>query len=155
MILKQKKNDSDCNFYNFSLLVPNPNNLLVVCLCISIFHGIFTPAKKISLFFSVWLKQFFASCSQGLEKCEISWGPSVLGEAISFSGERGWIIFFHKAINDQSCKFVNARIVDDKIICLMCVCLLFSLLVENFPVKNFLSVQVLSQTFKRVFAIAW
>ena len=43
MNLKQKKkeNDSDCNFYHFSLLVPYSNNFLVVGLCIVIFHGVY------------------------------------------------------------------------------------------------------------------
>ena len=43
MNLKQKKNDSDCNFYHVSLLVAYPNKFLLVCLCILMFHGIYTP----------------------------------------------------------------------------------------------------------------
>ena len=39
---KQKINDSNCNFYNFLLLVPCPNNFLVLCICILIFHGIYS-----------------------------------------------------------------------------------------------------------------
>ena len=42
MNLKQK-NDSDCNLYYFSILVPYPNNFLVPCLCILIFHGVYPP----------------------------------------------------------------------------------------------------------------
>ena len=38
-----KKNDSDCNFCRFSLLVPYTNNFLVVCLCIPISHGVYSP----------------------------------------------------------------------------------------------------------------
>ena len=38
-----KKNDSNCNFCNFSLLLPYPNKFLVVCICILIFHGIYPP----------------------------------------------------------------------------------------------------------------
>ena len=37
-----KKNDSDCNFYNFWLLVPCPNKFVVVCICTVIFHGIYS-----------------------------------------------------------------------------------------------------------------
>ena len=41
-----KKNDSNCNFYNFwPLLVPYPNNFLVVCLFVLIFHGLYTPPQ--------------------------------------------------------------------------------------------------------------
>ena len=39
---KQKK-DSDCKFYNFSLLVPYPNKFVVVCICIVVFHSIYSP----------------------------------------------------------------------------------------------------------------
>ena len=39
----KKEKDSDCNFYNFSLLVPYPDKFLVVCICIPIFHGIYSP----------------------------------------------------------------------------------------------------------------
>ena len=31
---KKKKSDSDCNFYNFLLLVHYPNKFVVVCICI-------------------------------------------------------------------------------------------------------------------------
>ena len=43
--LKQK-NDSNCNFYNFSLLVPCPNKFLVICISILIFRGIYSPLPK-------------------------------------------------------------------------------------------------------------
>ena len=42
-----KKNDSDINCYNFSLLVPLPNKFPVVFICILIFHGIYSPYPKI------------------------------------------------------------------------------------------------------------
>ena len=80
--LKQK-NDSNCTFYHFSLLVACHDNFLVVCLCILIFPGI------------VELKNFFVSCSKGLVKFQISWGHSVLGGTKNFD----------KVINDQSCKY--------------------------------------------------
>ena len=57
---------------------------------------------------------------------------------ISFFGG-GYAIFFHKAINDQSC---NSKTVYGKIICFMCACANFSLLFWNFLLENFLSVQV-------------
>ena len=37
----KKKNDSDCNFSIFSLLVSCPNEFLVVRICILIFHSIY------------------------------------------------------------------------------------------------------------------
>ena len=85
MNLKQK-NDSNCNLYYFSLLVPCPNNFLVVCLCILIFHGI------VNL-------NFFLSCSQGRSVGRSNaLGRSVLGDTKNF----------HKAINGQSCKPKNS-----------------------------------------------
>ena len=42
----RQKNDSDCNFYHVPLLVPYPNNFLVVCICILIFHGLYFPTHK-------------------------------------------------------------------------------------------------------------
>ena len=77
-----------------------------------------------------------------------------LGNNILF-GRGGYAIIFHKASNDQSCKLINSRIFDGKIICVMCVGLLFSLVVENFPLENFLSVHVSIQTLKKVFTIVW
>ena len=50
--LKQK-NNSNCNFYHVSLFVPYPNKFLVVCLCILIFHGIYSPAQ-LQIFFLYW-----------------------------------------------------------------------------------------------------
>ena len=41
ILSKNEKNNSYCNFYNFSLLVPQPNKFVVVCICIIIFHGIY------------------------------------------------------------------------------------------------------------------
>ena len=115
----------------------------------------------VSLFFMVYTLPticgtnfFFISYGQGLGKFEISWRPSVFGEQYPF-WEGGYAIIFHKASNDQSCKLINSRIFDGKIICVMCVGLLFSLVVENFPLDNFLSVHVSIQTLKKVFTIVW
>ena len=52
-----KKNDSDCYCYHFSLLVPYPNNFLIVCLCILIFHGIYLPPTH--KYFFCGAKKFF------------------------------------------------------------------------------------------------
>ena len=50
MNLKQK-NDSNCNFYHVSLLIPYPSKFLVVCHCILIFHGICLPIPQPQIFF--------------------------------------------------------------------------------------------------------
>ena len=142
MNLKQKT-DSDCKFYDFSLLVPYPNNLLVVCVYILIFHGIYSPPANI---FFVGLKIFFVSCSQGLGKFQISLGPSVLGGTNILFWEVGRTFSSTKL---SMTNHVKLRIVYGKIICFMCVCELFSLLVENFSFENFLSVQVSIQTLKK------
>ena len=42
MQIPNKKNDSDCTFENFSLLVPYPKDFLVVCICILI-SMVYTP----------------------------------------------------------------------------------------------------------------
>ena len=55
--ISNKKNDSNCNSYNFSILVSYPNNFVVVC--IFIFHGIYFPHPQ---FFCGWPKDFFKSC---------------------------------------------------------------------------------------------
>ena len=64
--LKQKT-DSNCYFSNLSILVPYPNNFLIVCICILIFHGLYSPSPQTK----------FVSCSLGLGKFQISWRPSV------------------------------------------------------------------------------
>ena len=50
MNLKQKKNDSNCNFYHVSLLILYPSKFLVVCHCILIFHGIYLPPPTPNIF---------------------------------------------------------------------------------------------------------
>ena len=50
MNLKQKKNDSNCNFYHGSLLIPYPSKFLVVCHCILIFHGTYLPPPTTNIF---------------------------------------------------------------------------------------------------------
>ena len=82
---------------------PYPSNFLVVFLYIVIFHGINLSSLPRNIFF-MGLKVFFLSCSQGLEKFQISWRPSVVGETNIFFGRGGSVIFFHKTINDQISK---------------------------------------------------
>ena len=41
--ISSQKNGSNCNFYNFSLLVPYHNKFLVVGICILIFYGTYYP----------------------------------------------------------------------------------------------------------------
>ena len=105
-----KKNDSDCNFYNFSLLVPYPNKFVVVCICIVIFHGMNSP-QATNIFFCGGLNFFFVSWSQRLGIFQISSGPSVLeGRGVggpNFLFGRGGLVIFHKVTNDQSCKLKN------------------------------------------------
>ena len=43
---KKKKKDSNCSFYNFSLLVPCHSKFMAVCICILIFHGVYYPNHK-------------------------------------------------------------------------------------------------------------
>ena len=45
----QTKNDSDFNFYNFSLLVSYTDNFLIVCICILFSNGIYSPFPQIFL----------------------------------------------------------------------------------------------------------
>ena len=74
---QEKKTDPDCNFYNFSLLVSYPDKFVVVCICIVIFHCIYSCLLT-NIF--LWEAKFFLiSCSQVLGIFQISWGPSVLG----------------------------------------------------------------------------
>ena len=61
-----------------------------------------------NIFFCGGLNFFSVSCSSELGIFQISWGPSVVGDLISLLGEGGYAIFFHKAINDQSCKLRNS-----------------------------------------------
>ena len=105
--LKQKKNDSDRNFYNSSFFVPYHNNLLVVHICILIFHGVYSPLTT-KIFLQGEGGYFFVPCSYELGRFQICWGPSVLGGPNFLFGRWGYAMFFHKATNDQSCKLKNS-----------------------------------------------
>ena len=61
-----KKNDSDCNFYNFWLLVPYPNKFVVVCICTVIFHGIYSP-QPTDIIFAGGLNFFLCLLARGWE----------------------------------------------------------------------------------------
>ena len=61
----KKKKDSNCNFYNFSLLVPQPNKFVVVCICIFIFHGIYSPLALSTNIFFMGAKFCFCVLQQG------------------------------------------------------------------------------------------
>ena len=130
-----------------SHLVPYPNNFLAVCICVLIFHGIYstpTPPTNISFMGA----NFFLSCSKGLGKFQISWGPLVLGGPNFLFGRK---VFF--SLKPSMANHVNLRKVNGKLICFMCVCQLFSLLLGNFQFENFLFVQVSIQTLKKVFTV--
>ena len=102
MQISNQKNASDCNFYNFSLLVPYPNNFLVVCICVLTFHFVYSPSHP-QIFFLWGLNLYLIA--RGWENFKL------LGD---LGG--GKAIFCHKVINDQSCKL---KIVDGKIIYFM------------------------------------
>ena len=130
-----------------SHLVPYPNNFLAVCICVLIFHGIYstpTPPTNISFMGA----NFFLSCSKGLGKFQISWGLLVLGGPNFLFGRK---VFF--SLKPSMANHVNLRKVNGKLICFMCVCQLFSLLLGNFQFENFLFVQVSIQTLKKVFTV--
>ena len=106
-----KKNDSDCNFYNFSLLVPYPNKFLVVCICILIFRWFILPLPTNTFLWGAkFCHVFLNSClvARGWEDFEFLGDLLYWENLISFLGEGGHAIFFHKAINDQSCKLKNS-----------------------------------------------
>ena len=85
----KKKKDSHCNFNNFSLLVPQPDNFVVVgCVSVSLFSMVYTPPSP-QIFFLWGAKFFFTSCSQGMGIFQISWGLSVLGGPNFLSGRGG------------------------------------------------------------------
>ena len=111
-----KKKDRDCNFYNFSLLAPYPNKFLVVCICILIFHGIYSPFPQI-LFVEDYI---FCVLLLGPGKMSNLLGSLYsLGDLISFLGE-GDRLF--SSIKPSMTNHVISRIVYGKIMCFMCAC---------------------------------
>ena len=94
----------------------SPCITFVVFNCILILHGIYSPAPQLQIFFWWGLKIFVISCSQGLGKFQISWGPNFhFGRGLG----AGAAIFFHKP---SMTKHVNTRIVGSKIVFFIYVC---------------------------------
>ena len=102
-------NDSNCNFINFSVCSPALTNFWQ-SVFVSLFSMVSTPPLLPTNVFFVGDKFFFfLSCSYWLERFQISCGASLLeGDLITFLGEGGQTIFFHKGINDQSFKLKNS-----------------------------------------------
>ena len=98
-----KKNGSDFNFCNFSLLAPYTITNFWQSVFVSLFSMVYTPLYP-QMFF-LWVATFVCVCV-----CLVARGQEFLGDLlyqgdlILFQGEGGLVIFFHKAINDQSCK---------------------------------------------------
>ena len=114
--LKQK-NDSDCNFYNSSFFVPYHNNLLVVYICILIFHGIYSPlTKKI---FCRGRGTFLCLVATSWEDFKFVGNLLYWEDLISFLGEGTMLC---SSIKPPMTNRVNSRRVDGKIICFMCAC---------------------------------
>ena len=111
----EPKNNFDC----FSLLVPYSNNFLVICICILIFHGIYSPHPQI--FFFVGTRTFFRILQLGSGKISNSLG-TVCIEGPNFNfweivglGDRSF-----SSIKPSMTNHVNSRIVDGKIMFHVC-----------------------------------
>ena len=86
----KQKNESDCNFYNFSILVPYTNKFLVFC----IFCGIYSPSPLPTNIFFVRDNFCFNVWQLGAGKIQILGGEvSVLGGP-NFLFGRGWLDHF-------------------------------------------------------------
>ena len=147
----QTKNDFDCNFYNLSLLILHPNNFLVFCICILVFHGIHSPFHPQIYYFLWGLKVSSNLVARNWENFKF-WGTFCIGQTqFPFWERRGRPFSFMKP---SMTNHVSSRKVDGKIIFFMCIrC--FSLLLRNFLFENFLSTHVSIQTLKKVFTIVW
>ena len=89
---KKKKNDPNCNCYNFLLLVPCPNKFVVVCIYIFIFHGIYSPlSTNISSCRGLIFFCFFCFClylvARGWEYFKLLGNLLYCGVLISLLGE--------------------------------------------------------------------
>ena len=82
--MQAKKNDSDCNFNNFSILVPYTNKFLVVC----IFHGIYYPPTH-EYFFCEGQFSFLCLVARGWKDSNFSEELLFWEDLISFLGECG------------------------------------------------------------------
>ena len=94
--------DSNCNFYSFSLLVAYPNNYLVVCIFVSLFFMVYTPLHPQIFFCGGWTF-FLYLIARGLENFKFHGDLLYWVDLIYF-----FSFFFHKTINDQSCKPKNS-----------------------------------------------
>ena len=79
-----KKKKKLCNFYNFSLLFPCPDNFVVVCIFIIFFHGIYPPYPQI--FFCGGLIFFLYLVARGWEYFRFLGDLLYWGVLISFLG---------------------------------------------------------------------
>ena len=127
--LKQK-NDSDSNFYNFSLLVPYPSEFLAGSLYLYPYVLWYILPPPTNIFYG-GLIFFPCLVAKGLGRFQMS------------------------SIKPSMINHVNSRAVDGNIICFRCACQLFTLLLGNFLFENFLSVQVCIETLKKVFTTVW
>ena len=92
-------------------MVPYPNKFLVVCICILIFRWFILPLPTNTFLWGAkFCHVFLNSClvARGWEDFEFLGDLLYWENLISFLGEGGYAIFFHKAINDQSCKLKNS-----------------------------------------------
>ena len=116
---KKKKNDSYCNFCNFSLFIPSPNKFLVVCICILIFHGIYSPIPRTFFLLGVGANFFSLLVARGWEDFKFLGDLLNWEDLISFLVE-GAMPF--SSIKPPMTNHENARIVDGKIIHFICGC---------------------------------
>ena len=116
--ISSQKDGSNCNFYNFSLLVPYHNKFLVVGICILIFYGTHYPLPTIFFFF-VGAYFFVCLVPRGWEDFKFHGDLLYWGDLISFLGEAARTFF---SMEQSMTNHVNSRIVDGKIICFMCAC---------------------------------
>ena len=82
-----KNNDFNRNFYNFLLLVPCPNNFLVLCICIPIFHGIYSTQSTQKYCLLCGLKMFSYLAARNWENFKLLGDLLYWGDLISFLGE--------------------------------------------------------------------
>ena len=121
--LKQKwKNDSHCNSYNFSLLVPQPNKYVVVCICIIIFHVIYSPYPQIIFLWGI--NFFFNFVAKAWEYFKFLGELMYLGVLFSFFG-MGAMPF--SSTKPSVTNHVNSRTVDSKMVAFHTFTLEFSL----------------------------
>ena len=85
----KQKNDSDCNFYNFSLLIPSCNRFLVVCIFIFVLHGLYSPYPQIFFFVGGGLIILMYLVARSLEDFKVLGNLLFWGDLLSFLIEGG------------------------------------------------------------------